>query len=596
MKTKTVFTILIAVLILSPFQVCVAQPPIPHAFYGNLTVYGQGGAVGAPLGVVVEALVNGCVCGSFTTTEIWKYGGPNALDPKLIVQGYIDDNTLIYFYANGVRADQTWSFKSGDVTELDLTVDDNIAPVIGNLQPSWGEVVGTRTPTVAADYSDALSGVDITSVRIKIDGLDVTGDADVTESNVSYIPAMALADDTYMVEVSVKDRVGNQSTSTWSFTVYVPPPFAPPALATLTVDTTPIKASVYVNGVLWGIAPQTRSVDAGTYTVSFGDYLGYLTPSPQTVTLAAGETRTVIGVYTEIPTELIENQSPPVDIPSIAAGENETVEVENTFITELTICVKKDVENVRITVQQLTDKPAEIEIGAPGIAYCYLNIVAENITDADIESVTITFEVEKSWIAQNGIDMQTITLNRYDPVSGDWTFLPTTFLFEDDTYAYFSAVSPGLSVFAISGQVLQPDFTISVSPSSGSAVQGESVTATVSLTSVGGFSETVSLLASGLPSDATASFSPPSGTPSFTSALTISTSSATPTGTYTITITGTGGGLMRTATYTLTVTAAPAPIIVLLVLSIVIIVLAIVVLMWVWRTRWRARGAVRSSS
>ena len=104
-----------------------------------------------------------------------------------------------------------------------------------------------------------------------------------------------------------------------------------------------------------------------------------------------------------------------------------------------------------------------------------------------------------------------------------------------------------------------PDFSVSVSPSSGSAVQGESATATVSVSSIEGFSSTVSLSASGLPSGATASFSPLSGTPSFTSTLTISASSTTPAGTYMITITGTGGGKTHSSTYTLTVTTVVSP-------------------------------------
>jgi len=307
-----------------------------------------------------------------------------------------------------------------------------------------------------------------------------------------------------------------------------------------------------VNGILWGIAPQTRSVPAGGYTVSFGDFPGYLTPPPQTVTLAAGETKAVTGVYTEI-----ESESPPIYIPSITPEENATITVENVMITEMTISVKENVENVRITVQQLTDKPAEIAIGAPGVVYRYLNIVAENITDADIDVVLINFKVEKSWIILNYIDIATIALNRYDPLTGEWTSLPTTYLSEDDTYAYFSAVSPGLSVFGISGQALQPDFTVSVSPTSGSEVQGGSTTTTVSVLSIYGFTDTVSLSASGLPSGATASFSPASGTPSFTSTLTISTASTTPAGTYTITITGTGGGVTHSTTYTLTVKATP---------------------------------------
>jgi parallel beta-helix repeat protein len=103
-----------------------------------------------------------------------------------------------------------------------------------------------------------------------------------------------------------------------------------------------------------------------------------------------------------------------------------------------------------------------------------------------------------------------------------------------------------------------PDFTISVSPENDEVVQGESATATISLTSVGGFSENVSLLALPPPGSSLPIFlSPSSGTPSFTSTLTISTASTTPAVTYSIIITGTGGGKTHECAYTLTVTAAP---------------------------------------
>jgi len=72
-----------------------------------------------------------------------------------------------------------------------------------------------------------------------------------------------------------------------------------PTKATISIDTTPIKGTVYVNDMSWGTAPQTRDVDAGTYTVSFGEVAGYLKPPDQTKTLSAGETWTVTGTYTE---------------------------------------------------------------------------------------------------------------------------------------------------------------------------------------------------------------------------------------------------------------------------------------------------------
>ena len=144
-----------------------------------------------------------------------------------------------------------------------------------------------------------------------------------------------------------------------------------------------------------------------------------------------------------------------VDIPSITTDENATIEVENTAITGMTILVVENVENVRITVQQLTDKPAEIAIGAPGVTYTYLNIVSENITDADIDIVLISFEVEKAWITAEDIDPDSILMRRWDLVAEVWVSLPTTRIGEDDTYYYYQAESPGLSIFGI-GYALAP--------------------------------------------------------------------------------------------------------------------------------------------
>ena len=145
---------------------------------------------------------------------------------------------------------------------------------------------------------------------------------------------------------------------------------------------------------------------------------------------------------------------------------------------------------------------------------------------------------------------------------GIGTVSPTT-----GTSTTFTATTAGTgTVVATSGSVTgsasvtvipQFDFSISVSPISGSVVQGGSVPSTVTVTLVSGTTQSVSLSASGLPSGATASFNPSSGNPTFTSTMTISASSTTPTGTYPVTITGTGGGKSHPTTYTLTVTQPP---------------------------------------
>ncbi|PZF98629.1 S8 family peptidase [Micromonospora deserti] len=98
------------------------------------------------------------------------------------------------------------------------------------------------------------------------------------------------------------------------------------------------------------------------------------------------------------------------------------------------------------------------------------------------------------------------------------------------------------------------DFSVSVSPTSGSTAPGGSVTSTVSTATTNGSAQSVSLSASGLPTGATASFSPATVTSGGSSTLTIATSASTPAGTFPVTVTGTAASGSRTATYTLTVT------------------------------------------
>jgi PGF-pre-PGF domain-containing protein len=208
----------------------------------------------------------------------------------------------------------------------------------------------------------------------------------------------------------------------------------------------------YGYGYGHGPGPTSITYDVTWYSPSTwpaGDYTIKVTVIADGQTFV--KTRTdALEAPVPIPDNIIESSST-VDTPSITSGVPENVPVENTNITGLTITTNENVENVRITVQQLTGKPPNIAIGAPGTVYQYFNITVENLWDAQIDNVIIRFRVEKSWIAQNGIDIQTITLSRYDPLAGAWTSLPATFLSEDSTYAYFSVVSPGLSVFGISG-------------------------------------------------------------------------------------------------------------------------------------------------
>ena len=110
---------------------------------------------------------------------------------------------------------------------------------------------------------------------------------------------------------------------------------------------------------------------------------------------------------------------------------------------------------------------------------------------------------------------------------------------------------------AYGAQPPKPGLTLGISPASQSITRGQAATYTVAITSTGGFTGTVTLTASGLPSGASAAFSPSSVTltsgSTGTSTLTISTTSSTPTASSTIAVKGASGNVNGTVSAGLTV-------------------------------------------
>ena len=103
-------------------------------------------------------------------------------------------------------------------------------------------------------------------------------------------------------------------------------------------------------------------------------------------------------------------------------------------------------------------------------------------------------------------------------------------------------------------------FTVTATPSNLTVAQGQQGTSGIYVIMGGGFSGTVSLSASGMPSGTSVNFSPPSLPPpgDGISAMTITVGGNTPTGTYPITVTGTGNGIQQNAIVNLTVVAGPS--------------------------------------
>ena len=95
---------------------------------------------------------------------------------------------------------------------------DDRPPLITHLSPSNGQRVRDRELTrISAHFSDDGSGVDRGSVRLRVDGRDVTGRASVERDDVFY--SDDLAPGRHVAEVIVRDRAGNVARQSWSFEV-----------------------------------------------------------------------------------------------------------------------------------------------------------------------------------------------------------------------------------------------------------------------------------------------------------------------------------------------------------------------------------------
>ncbi|MEN3025649.1 MAG: Ig-like domain-containing protein [Candidatus Methanosuratincola petrocarbonis] len=122
------------------------------------------------------------------------------------VRMYLED-----FYGNAMW--HNWSFG------VDAT-----PPSIHPLSPTNGTLVADSTPALCFGYSDSLSGISPLSVRLFLDGVNVTSSASINGTIACYLPSSPLSDGSHNATISVADAVGNNASSTVFFTVDATPP------------------------------------------------------------------------------------------------------------------------------------------------------------------------------------------------------------------------------------------------------------------------------------------------------------------------------------------------------------------------------------
>lgn len=101
-----------------------------------------------------------------------------------------------------------------------LTID-AAAPLITGRFPQPGTVVENMRPNIVITFSDQGSGVNAQRTTLTVNGQDVTANATVAETAISYTPPANLPQGAVTVRAVIRDRAGNQTADQWAFTVGV---------------------------------------------------------------------------------------------------------------------------------------------------------------------------------------------------------------------------------------------------------------------------------------------------------------------------------------------------------------------------------------
>jgi hypothetical protein len=135
----------------------------------------------------------------------------------------------------------------------------DVGPEFSGFLPPPGSLVSDSRPRVAANVTDTGSGLNYSSLRLLLDGSDITSMAAITNDSILWDPIFLLPEGTHVAEVRAEDVWGNGNSSQWSFTVDTVPPFLvwtdpPDGLLTnqpavTVVGATEPGASLWLNGV-----------------------------------------------------------------------------------------------------------------------------------------------------------------------------------------------------------------------------------------------------------------------------------------------------------------------------------------------------------
>jgi len=337
----------------------------------------------------------------------------------------------------------TYNVSFGDVADYYIpawqlvTVEQDAEKVVtGVYEPIKGTLTVTTTPVFGEVFVDGISwGTAPQSELIQIGTHNVSFGAVVGY----YTPAWRLVTVSENVELPVNG----------AYT---------PITGTLTITTTPVAAEIFINGTSWGIAPQSRAIPIGTYTVTFVTVKGYYTPTGQATNVYEGEETTVEGVYKSIPGMIVKEITNP-----------KLVNATNPFIVNATkdaatsLIISEISDPITIVVQNVTE-PEGVD-PPPGIWKVLGNYVQINVSNTDITvKATIRIYYTLEQLEASGLDESTLKIHYWNTTLNEWVAIESHVNTEEH---FVWANIDHFSLWALMGQPATGTLTVSTSPVDG---------------------------------------------------------------------------------------------------------------------------------
>lgn len=240
----------------------------------------------------------------------------------------------------------------------------SLAQRITDINPgvNSSNVVSETSISGLFDTSDG-SAIDLASVKIILDGTNVTAASSITPNFFSYKPATPLAPGPHTVQIEYKNTVGLQRVASWSFTVQNPQPalnitgithnattaLGPGSTLLATLNGTPgAQASIILIEGWQGVREiQAQEVEPGVYVATFvmpqnltpqeAVIMGQLQKGQQKIYGAARQPITLSATATTDPTiTQTPNTTPPATPPAQAPASTPTIPLQPQFTSHQT--------------------------------------------------------------------------------------------------------------------------------------------------------------------------------------------------------------------------------------------------------------------